>query len=456
MMVYFKNNPNYIPKALGMTRIILLLSIGITYTLFMSCTTPRIPVATAPDAPVKQVAVPEVKLPANEVFLNHLFAAQPASVAKMLAEAKNNHLQVIFTQINRSKNGNPTFTEHHFNTKHSDYFYPASTVKFPIVLLALEKLKALQIPGLDRNSTMITDAGTSSQTAVYNDPNTANGQPSIASYIKKILLVSDNDAYNRLYEFLGQDYINQQLFKKGYRSAEIHHRLGLSLSMEENRYSNPIQFFDTANRLLYQQPLVKATHQYPLRQHFLGKGYMSNGQLVNQPMNFSEKNKISLSDLNAMLKAFIFPDAVPAAHRFDVSEEDRRFVLQYMSQYPAESAFPSYDADTYYNAFAKFLLFGSEKGPVPPNIRLFNKVGNAYGQLTDMAYIVDFATQTEFMLSATIYCNEDGILNDDKYDYDRVGFPILKELGMLLLKHEQQRKKNHQPYLVPVQFTYDK
>jgi hypothetical protein len=439
-----------------MTRNILFLSIGITYILFMSCTSPRIPVADAPAAPSNPVAKSGLELPANEVFLTQLFAAQPAAVAAMMAKAKANHLQVIFTQINRSKNGHPSFIEHHFNTNNTDYFYPASTVKFPIVLLALEKLNSLQIPGLNRHSIMITAAGNGNQTAVYNDPNTANGQPSIDSYIKKILLVSDNDAYNRLYEFLGQDYINQQLAKKGYRSAEIRHRLGLSLSGEENRYSNPIQFFDTANRLLYQQPLVKATQQYPPRQHFLGKGYLSNGQLVNQPMNFSEKNKISLSDLNAILKAFIFPEAVPAAQRFNLSEEDRRFVLQYMSQYPAESIFPSYDADTYYNAYAKFLLFGSQKGPLPANIRLFNKVGNAYGQLTDMAYIVDFDSQTEFMLSATIYCNEDGILNDDKYDYDRVGFPILKELGMLLLKHEQQRKKNHRPNLVPIQFTYDK
>ncbi|MDP9231009.1 MAG: glycoside hydrolase family 9 protein, partial [Bacteroidota bacterium] len=39
----------------------------------------------------------------------------------------------------------------------------------------------------------------------------ANGFPSIAQYIKKIFLVSDNDAYNRLYEFLGQQTINDKL-----------------------------------------------------------------------------------------------------------------------------------------------------------------------------------------------------------------------------------------------------
>jgi hypothetical protein len=48
---------------------------------------------------------------------------------------------------------------------------------------------------------MITDHVQSGQTPVYNDPTTPDGKPTIEHYIKKILMVSDNDAYNRLYEF---------------------------------------------------------------------------------------------------------------------------------------------------------------------------------------------------------------------------------------------------------------
>ncbi len=56
---------------------------------------------------------------------------------------------------------------------------------------------------------MITEAEDENQTRVYNDPTTEDGRPTVAHYIKKILLVSDNDAFNRLYEFLGQEYIQQ-------------------------------------------------------------------------------------------------------------------------------------------------------------------------------------------------------------------------------------------------------
>jgi hypothetical protein len=28
------------------------------------------------------------------------------------------------------------------------------------------------------------------------------------------------------------------------------------------------------------------------------------------------------------------------------------------------------------------------------------------------------------MLTATIYVNSDGVMNDDKYDYDNIGYPL--------------------------------
>ena len=75
------------------------------------------------------------------------------------------------------------------------------------------------------------------------------------------------------------------------------------------------------------------------------------------------------------------------------------------------------------------------------NLKIFNKVGDAYGFLLDIAYVMDPEKKIEFMLSAVIYCNRDGILNDSKYDYDSVGFPFYKNLGQLIYNYELERKK---------------
>jgi hypothetical protein len=62
----------------------------------------------------------------------------------------------------------------------------------------------------------------------------------------------------------------------------------------------------------------------------------------------------------------------------------------------------------------------------------------------------------EFFLSAVIYCNSDGILNDDKYDYDKIGYPFMKQLGQIIYDYELKREKKILPDLSELQFDYDK
>ncbi|MEO5683319.1 MAG: serine hydrolase [Chitinophagaceae bacterium] len=112
--------------------------------------------------------------------------------------------QLIYTQINRDKNNRPHCKNYYLHLDKNQYFNPASTVKLPVALCALEKLQDLQVPGLDMNTPMFTDSSYSGQRRVYSDSLSENGLPSIAQYIREIFLVSDNDAYNRLYEFVGQ------------------------------------------------------------------------------------------------------------------------------------------------------------------------------------------------------------------------------------------------------------
>jgi hypothetical protein len=157
-----------------------------------------------------------------------------------------------------------------------------------------------------------------------------------------------------------------------------------------------------------------------------------------------------------MLQAVMFPGTVRKKERFNLSDEQYKFVWQYLSEYPSESGIPPYDTTSYWNAYGKFLYWGGQKGNLPPNFRSFSKEGDAYGFLIDAAYIVDFEKKIEFMLSAVIYCNSDGILNDDKYDYDSVGLPFMKNLGRLIYEYELKRPRTRQPDLSTFRMDYQK
>ena len=181
---------------------------------------------------------------------------------------------------------------------------------------------------------MITEADGEGQTAVYNDPTTADGRPTIAHYIKKILLASDNDAFNRLYEFLGQAYINNSLHKMGYEDIQIIHRLDINLTEQQNRKTNPVKFIDKAGNVIYEQKQVKSDLQYATRNTRLGKGYLKENVLVNKPFDFSIKNRLSLTDLHSILRSVIFPEETTGKKKFNLRQDDYTFLYKYMSMYP--------------------------------------------------------------------------------------------------------------------------
>lgn len=362
--------------------------------------------------------------------------------------------QLIYTEINRDKNNYPHFRNHYLHVDRNQYFNPASTVKLPTALMALEKLNGLRKPGVSIFNAMLTDSSYNGQTAVFKDSSSETGLPSIANYLRKIFLVSDNDAYNRLYEWNGQDYLNESLWKKGFINTRIVRRF-VTMNEEENRHTNAIILLngkDTVVRIPahYSQTLFDYSKQV-----LAGKAHYNRyDSLILAPMDFTRHNNLPLEELQAMLQTVLFPQSVPEAQRFRIDSSDRQFLLRYMSELPSESRHPHYDSAAFFDSYCKFFLYKSGKQRPPSHIRIFNKPGWSYGYLTDAAYIVDFATGTELMLGAVIYVNRDGVLNDDKYEYQETGYPFFKEIGEILLEYDRARKRKIKPDLSAFRLDY--
>ncbi|MBL7803147.1 MAG: serine hydrolase [Saprospiraceae bacterium] len=390
------------------------------------------------------------RVPANP--LEKILAAQAGSFDSILSRPDVYQVQIIYTQIDRDKQQRPHFTRYTWNLDDTRYFYPASVVKMPLAVLALEKinwLRASGYPKLSRDTPYLLDSLRPFQANYKREPTAPGGKPTIAHDIRQVFVVSDNEAYNHLFEFLGREEINRTLHDHGYVHTGIVHRF--NYPGRDNRYSQPISFYDDRGGIFQEgERFTDRPWKNPQQSLRQGSGYIDGrDSLVLQAFDFSRKNWFALGDMEKMLCAILFPEAVPAENTFNLRPDDYRFLWQCMGLFPRECPAPAYDTAHYWDSYVKFFVEGDSKRPLDGSVRAFNKVGEAYGYLTDVAYVVDFEHNVEFILAATICCNTDGIFNDGRYDYDQTGFPFLANLGRAVLEYERKRPRKVSPDLRP-------
>lgn len=405
------------------------------------------------------------------IFFMNLLQAQPKTddllvtilensgnelVKKVSGEPENYRLQIVYTRINRDADNNPEFKNFYFNYDPNLYFNPASMVKMPLAFLALEKINRLGIKGLDKFSAMQFDSSYKGQKVLYTDNSAENGKPSIAHFIKRAFLISENDPYNRLYQFVGQQEIKNNLNAKGYPDVRITRQF-MGFTEEGNRHTNPVRFLNPDGSLLYYQKGAYNPEPFDFsREIRLGKAHWNNNDsLIEGPFDFTKHNNLSLEDMQQMLQSVMFPASVPEFKRFELTDADLQFIYQYLSQYPSETSYPKYDTSEFYDSYVKF-FFRNKEGRMPSHVRVFNKVGWSYGFLTDVSYVADFKNNVEYMLSATVYVNSDNVVNDGKYDYKEVGYPFLYELGQTIYQYELNRERKFKPDLSAFKIKYDK
>lgn len=380
---------------------------------------------------------------------------QAPSFVKDIMDSTSYEVQIIYTQVDRDEKGYPHLQSFYINRDDDRYFYPASTVKMPVAFLALQRINELQesIPEINKYSILEYGAGHTPQQAVSADSSSSTGYPNVAHYVEQIFSVSDNDAYNRLYEFLGQDYINEELKDKGiFRNSRIRTRVGISgFDTESNRFTNPITIKDHKGIILHDQEEYEAIYnQFPsLKKTSKGVGFYDDNteSIVEEPFDMSEKNFINLVDMEASLRRIIFPELYDASERFDLSQSQYDFLYSIMPKTPLDFDFHQVHADDYYDSYVKFFYNGDSKEPIPDHVKIFNKVGWAYGTLTDCSYIADVKNKIEYFLSATILVNKNGIFNDGNYEYKEKGLPFFSKLGEAVYNYELKRNRHNTPNL---------
>ena len=100
-----------------------------------------------------------------------------------------------------------------------------------------------------------------------------------------------------------------------------------------------------------------------------------------------------------------------------------------LGEYPSESSNPKFDPTKVPDHYCKFVLPGVVKVIPKQYLRIYDKIGRAYGFSIENAYIEDRRTGAGFFLAAVLYTTPDGILNDDAYAYEEIADPFFVALG---------------------------
>ncbi len=342
-------------------------------------------------------------------------------ISRVIDSLTQFEVQILYTQIDRN-NDNVTFTDYSFQVDSTNYFYPASTVKFPAAVAALEKLN--DIDSLDRDNRFYIEGDTVETT--------------FTEAVSQIFSVSDNAANNRLVEFLGFDDLNQRMVSRGVNPIRISHRLSTEEADEVT--TKPLVIYLNDSTTTTSKSIINVPPKsLGLNKIKKGVGFYAQDSLYQEPFDFSLKNHYPIEAQHALLKRIIFPEQFSEQQRFDLSEPQLQFLKDAMKSLPRQLG---YDPTEYCDSYGKFFMYGDVKDAIPEYIEIYNKVGYAYGTLTDCAYIKDTKNNVEFMLTATILVNSDGIFNDDNYEYDEVGIPFLAQLGREIYTYELTRSKD--------------
>ncbi len=345
---------------------------------------------------------------------------------KPIYKNKENHnLQILYTKVVRDSLGMPSFIQYDYKVDSDQYFYPASTMKLPIVALTLQKINELRNTGINitvESKILLINADQITTETTFTD------------LIAKVFLVSDNSASNILINFLGYNYFNKQMREKGLNTIVLNHKF------------NPDPYVKTDWKIYtLDRDLISKDETQEIIEHnnldnlLQGKFQILNGEEVATPFNFKTKNRASLRDLDGVMKRIIYPDLFREKDRINLSDQDYNFLRYWMSRFTFEDIGIEYQKDSkYFDSYNKFFIYGDSTNAIDRKIRIYNKVGEAYGALTDISYIKDYQKNIEFFLSATIYVNQNQIVNDNIYEYDDLGIPFLAELARQVYKLEEQ------------------
>ncbi|MGB1699898.1 MAG: serine hydrolase [Nannocystaceae bacterium] len=317
----------------------------------------------------------------------------------------------------------------------AEYLYPASAIKvFASVgfLLWLQEQR-VRVPslGLDAEIFSCEEA----QCAPIEETSDRDRSTlTIGHVIRKMHLVSNNQAFNMLFDLVGHRELHERFWGLGYKSLRVHHRMyGKGDALAQR--TTPRLRIRTRDGVFIEIPERRSdlvVPPTPATQLLVGRAHRKGGRrLVDEPMNFAQKNFVSMHDLHRLIVEIHGFGGGEKAN-LSLEEDLRDFLLDAMTTPAHESKNPSYP--NYQDSVRRLkpTCSGLQAEGEVSTLKCANKAGNAYGFLIDNSLIKNTATGDAVAITVGIYVNPNEVINDNEYAYDEQGRPFMAALGSQL------------------------
>ena len=342
---------------------------------------------------------------------------------EIIKKKEDYEIQILLTKIDLY-NSKVDYQEYRYQLDDNKYFYPASTIKLPIVVLTLKKINELRSKG---SEITLKSKITLNYKDDYSELVIRDSITSFQNLIADVFLVSDNSASNILIDFIGYNYFNHEMENAGFDKTYLNHKFN------PDPYVNSTwQISDLDNNIISSiddnQKIIKADE----KTNGLEKGERRyfKGEILDESLNFSEKNRSSITDMHNLIKYIFYPEIFDSTNTFNLNVEDYDFLRYWMSRFTYEDIGEKFIGDEkFFETYNKFFIHGDEQSVSNEQIRVYNKIGQAYGTSIDNGLIKNYQDNVEFILTATIYTNKNKVINDNLYEYDDLAVPFLAKLS---------------------------
>jgi hypothetical protein len=378
----------------------------------------------------------------NDSLLHQLLTGSHTDVDRVLANPAYYEFQLIFTQVLRS--GDSLIFEERSLNKDSACFYPASLIKFPLAVVALEKLQQLGSLGVQAKSTM--SLKTCSCDLPTNQYVQKSKNPTFLQFLREMLIMSDNDAYNLFFDFVGTDQFNQRMRDYGLNGIIMRRRFTSGCPDSINKINGGLRFYNQKREILWSQPCDSAKQTYELESHYrtsAGRFHYQNGKKIQEPKSYKNTNFVRLADAHTLLIRLFFPSLTPVGvQQPSLDSNHKAMLIEAMGAFPKELKNAPKDYSKTPNQYYKFFLDPDKMRTGSDDIRIYNKVGLSNGFISDVSFIVDSTNGLYYFISGSMLAKKDATVDFGKNEYYQFAIPVFRKIGGLIYDHVLRNRQN--------------